>query len=308
MVPRHGRQRYSRACEESRRSRPTPTRSSKDRELPLRQTRCSTSTLPTTSCSPPARFPSSIGRRTDRREPRPLKKADVVGASLLFHPVRHLATSLEEWIRYPSPDRDATCSTQGRRPTRATSWATGARTENTTVTFMPATPEWLIDEYAEMIEFVASIPPLLTLWENRAQAPAPSASSRPNDRPEHDDAGDDPIRAALQARAGIRELESDIGRSSQTCARRRSAGHARTGSSSTTSGRLQACPTSRGSSRRRLTRLAERQERIATLVSSIDQRIRREAATEERRAAHEEMSPPSARGEESSTTSSGATE
>ena len=42
------------------------------------------------------------------------------------------------------------------------------RTDNTTVSYMRAAPEWLIDEYEEMIEFVASVPPILTLWENHA--------------------------------------------------------------------------------------------------------------------------------------------
>jgi hypothetical protein len=85
-----------------------------------------------------------------------------VGATLLFHPVRHLATSLEEWIRYPRPSVKNLLGQQGYAGDLV------ARTDNTTVTFMPASPEWLVDEYQEMIEFVASIPPLLTQWEDQA--------------------------------------------------------------------------------------------------------------------------------------------
>ena len=86
-----------------------------------------------------------------------------MGASLLFHPVRHLATALEEWIRYPHPIVDNLLEQQGFADDLV------ARTDNTTVTYMPASAEWLVDEYQEMIEFVASIPPLLTLWQNRVQ-------------------------------------------------------------------------------------------------------------------------------------------
>ena len=87
---------------------------------------------------------------------------EAVGASLLFHPVRHLATSLEEWIRYPQPTVENLLGQHGYAGDLV------ARTDNTTVTFMPASPEWLIDEYGEMIEFVASVPPLLTHWEEQA--------------------------------------------------------------------------------------------------------------------------------------------
>jgi hypothetical protein len=95
----------------------------------------------------------------------PAKLAEVekeVGSTLLFHPVRHLATSLEEWIRYPRPSVKNLLGQQGYAGDLV------ARTDNTTLTFMPASPEWLVDEYEEMIEFVASIPPLLTQWEDQA--------------------------------------------------------------------------------------------------------------------------------------------
>jgi hypothetical protein len=85
-----------------------------------------------------------------------------LGAQLLFHPVRQLATSLEEWIRYPPPTVNNLVKGQGYVGDLI------ARTENTTFLFMPNSPDWLIEEYKEMTEFVASVPPLLALWEHDA--------------------------------------------------------------------------------------------------------------------------------------------
>jgi hypothetical protein len=87
-----------------------------------------------------------------------------VGSTLLFHPVRHLATSLEEWVRYPPPEVENVLAGQGYLDELI------VRTDNTTILFMPSSPEWLIDEYQEMVEFVASAPPLLTLWEKDAMS------------------------------------------------------------------------------------------------------------------------------------------
>jgi len=50
---------------------------------------------------------------------------------------------------------------------------------------MPASPEWLVDEYQEMIEFAASLPPLFALWEREIEARAEQA-----DRGLPDDAGE----------------------------------------------------------------------------------------------------------------------
>ena len=107
----------------------------------------------------------SISVQHPDRSTSPATLADLktaVGASLLFHPIRHLATSLEEWVRYPAPDVHNLLGRQGYAGDLV------ACTDNTTVTFMPASPDWLVDEYMEMVEFVGSIPPLLTLWENQA--------------------------------------------------------------------------------------------------------------------------------------------
>ena len=100
-----------------------------------------------------------------------------VGSTLLFHPVRHLATALEEWIRYPRSMMRNLLADEGFAGDLV------ARTDNTTITFMPSSPEWLVDEYEEMVEFVASIPPLLTLWEKEASRLARLlTSSRPRPR------------------------------------------------------------------------------------------------------------------------------
>ena len=87
--------------------------------------------------------------------------ATAVGGSLRFHPVRHLATSLEEWIRYPQPKVENLMEGAAYVDDLA------VRTANTTVLYMPSTPEWVFDEYEEMIEFTASLPPLLASWEKR---------------------------------------------------------------------------------------------------------------------------------------------
>ncbi len=85
-----------------------------------------------------------------------------VGWTLLFHPVRHLATALEEWIRYPPPGVTNLVSQEAYVGDFV------VRTDNTTVSLMPASPEWLVGEYEEMIEFVASLPSLLELWKRQA--------------------------------------------------------------------------------------------------------------------------------------------
>ena len=85
--------------------------------------------------------------------------AGVVGGSLLLHPVRSLATSLEEWVRYPTPE------VENLREQSGYSDDLVVRTANTTVLYMPSSPEWSFDGYEEMAEFVAALPPLLAAWE-----------------------------------------------------------------------------------------------------------------------------------------------
>ena len=129
------------------------------------------------------------------------------GASLLFHPVRYLATSLEEWVRYPRPTVTNLLDGQGYAGDLV------VRTDNTTVTYMPASPEWLIKEYGEMIEFVASVPPLFTLWESKALQlgkELDEALSGLEQRIQAKEADDDPIGELHEQEKRIREMESDI--------------------------------------------------------------------------------------------------
>jgi hypothetical protein len=179
-----------------------------------------------------------------------------VGASLLFHPVRHLTTSLEEWIRYPAPEVENVLGRQGYTGDLV------ARTDNTTVTFMQSSPEWLIDEYEEMIEFVASIPPLLTLWERKALDLADELEEGGSIEKLHDDA-----RKILELEQDIRAQLAFL-RSPALC---RTLGHRQFLDALWTAAGL---PELEAELERRLTMLADRQARIATRLSSMDERNR----------------------------------
>jgi hypothetical protein len=88
------------------------------------------------------------------------------GASLFLQPVRQAATTLEEWIRYPTPD-------VGKLNLLGDLGFTGdvlVRTANTTFLMMPASPNFLVIEYEEMAEFVASLPALLRGWTEAIEA------------------------------------------------------------------------------------------------------------------------------------------
>ncbi len=83
-----------------------------------------------------------------------------VGATLMFHPIGNFAVSLEEWIRYPpTGEIENLIDGAGRAGDLV------ARTSDTTILYMPTSPDWMCAEFGEMIEFIASIPPLLTAWE-----------------------------------------------------------------------------------------------------------------------------------------------
>jgi len=90
--------------------------------------------------------------------------AGAVGASLLFHSIRQLATSLDEWVRYEAPAPENLLEGLGYAGELA------VRTANTTVVVAPASPAWATDAYLEQAEFVASMPALLRSWERQAIA------------------------------------------------------------------------------------------------------------------------------------------
>ena len=86
------------------------------------------------------------------------------GISLLMRPIRQMATALEEWARYPPG------SLEERNLIEGIGYEGDLllMTTNTTVLHMPATPDWMVREYVEMVEFVASLPPLLMVWRRWA--------------------------------------------------------------------------------------------------------------------------------------------
>lgn len=104
----------------------------------------------------------SMPSRADSTGPIPADELlEAAGASLLFRPVGDWATSLEEWVRYPPLDREGVIDA----PARAGDLI--VRTADTTVLYLPTSPEWVCKEHEEIIEFVAAVPPLMTAWEKR---------------------------------------------------------------------------------------------------------------------------------------------
>ena len=196
-----------------------------------------------------------------------------MGATLLFHPVRHLATSLEEWIRYPPPAVVNLLRREGYAEDLV------ARTDNTTVVFMPKSPEWLIDEYEEMVEFVASVPPLLTHWEKRAQRldRALERSMRSTESS---------VGTLHDQELQILELEQDVRRQ---LAFLRSPALCRTRAQRRfLDDLLEAAglPALEEELERHLTRLAERQERIAAMIRRNEQEHRRQEQEQNERLRH----------------------
>jgi len=181
---------------------------------------------------------------------------EAVGASLLFNPVRHLTTSLEEWIRYPAPEVTNVLGPQGYTGDLV------ARTDNTTVTVMQSSPEWLIDEYEEMIEFVASVPPLLTLWERQARDLARDLEEEHSLEKLHEQAG-----KLLELEQRIRGQLAFL-RSPALC---RTLGHRQFLDALWTAAGLPALETEL---ERRLTMLADSQARITTRLSWLDEQRR----------------------------------
>ena len=217
----------------------------------------------------------SLRKQDGRPSPATVETLEqAMGATLLFHPVRHLATSLEEWIRYPPPAVVNLLRREGYAEDLV------ARTDNTTVVFMPKSPEWLIDEYEEMVEFVASVPPLLTHWEKRALR-LDRALER-SMRSEESSVG-----TLHDQELKILELEQDVRRQ---LAFLRSPALCRTRAQRRFLDDLwkaAGLPALEEELERHLTRLAERQERIAAMIRRKEQEHRRQEE-EHRRQEHEQ--------------------
>jgi hypothetical protein len=127
-----------------------------------------------------------------------------VGSSLLFHSVGDHATSLEEWVRYPAPEVENLMEGAGSVGDLI------MRTPDTTVLYLPTSPEWLCGEYEEMTEFVASLPPLLALWERRIRERAKELERAMADlRTAGDDAGER-LGQIHRDEAELHEVQAEI--------------------------------------------------------------------------------------------------
>lgn len=186
-----------------------------------------------------------------------------VGASLLLRPLSQLAASLEEWIRYPTPDVVNLVESVGCIDDLV------VRTENTTVLFMPASPDWVIDGFEEMVEFVASVPALLMSWEQRAWDHAQKLEKTLPSLQEWIAQPDTvlPIADLLMEEVKLRQLEADIRRDLAFLhSPARSRRHRDFLNAVWTAAGL---PTLEDALERQLTVLSTLQERLSTMVSVI---------------------------------------
>jgi hypothetical protein len=96
---------------------------------------------------------------------------------LLLHPIRPNASGLEEWVRNPVGEPRNLAGDMG---------FTGdlvVRTSNTSILVMTATPNWVLINQVEIIDFAASLPTLLLLWreildpDSRMKLPDPDTTS-----------------------------------------------------------------------------------------------------------------------------------
>jgi hypothetical protein len=99
------------------------------------------------------------------RHARPADLCTAVGSSLLTREVRQMAaTSIEEWLLQEPSECDNLFEKHARRGELALG------TANTTILFMPHSPDWVIlDEHEEMADFVASQKALYRMWERQLE-------------------------------------------------------------------------------------------------------------------------------------------
>ncbi|MEA2419154.1 MAG: hypothetical protein QOE60_1360 [Thermoleophilaceae bacterium] len=211
--------------------------------------------------------------------------AGAVGGSLLLHPVRDLATSLEEWVRYPPPVVENLMEGAGYIDDMT------VRTPNTTVIYMPSSPDWSFQGYEEMVEFIAAVPPLLASWEDqiidfeRAVKDELPELRREAREPHPDDAAEEygprnPRRLdeILEREAALRELETYV---RQELARLHSRRLVRNRVHREFLDRLweaAGLPRLEAELERQLDVIATLNERLSTLESSIAERNRQKSA------------------------------
>jgi hypothetical protein len=134
-----------------------------------------------------------------------------IGSTLLFHPIGDFAVSLEEWIRYPPAKQVENLMKGAGRIGDLV-----ARTSDTTILYMATSPDWMCAEFGDMVEFVASIPPLLTAWEKQITSHSRALEDRleilkqsvSGQGPE----ADFDLRAIHREEAGLHELRAEVRR------------------------------------------------------------------------------------------------
>jgi hypothetical protein len=134
-----------------------------------------------------------------------------IGSTLLFHPIGDFAVSLEEWIRYPPTEQVENLMKGAGRVGDLI-----ARTSDTTILYMPTSPDWMCAEFGDMVEFVASIPPLLTAWEKEITAHSRALEDRleklKQSVSDEGQEADFDLRAIHREEAELHELRAEVRR------------------------------------------------------------------------------------------------
>ena len=200
-----------------------------------------------------------------------------VGASLLFNPVGSWATSLEEWVRYSAPKVENLI--QGAGP----AGDLVMRTHDTTVIYMPTSPDWLCREYEEMIEFVAAIPPLLTAWEKRVREHADELEEQFKVLQEGSSDPDKRMKQIHRNEAGLHKLHAEIRRELAELHSPRLVYDRASRAFLDRLWKAAELPMLEASLDRQLVIILTLQQRLAVMASGIAEENRREAAKREQR-------------------------
>lgn len=102
-------------------------------------------------------------RDVDGRQ-RPATHDDIAAAagSLLYQPIHRSTITLEEWICCRTPMKVSNLFADTRFDCDF-----AGRAANTTVLYLPASPNWVYLDYVEMAQFAAALPALLRLWRSQ---------------------------------------------------------------------------------------------------------------------------------------------
>jgi transposase-like protein len=93
-----------------------------------------------------------------------------LGVSLFWQPVATAAATLEEWVRYPAPSSQNVLEDRGFRGDLV------LQTTNTTIIALPGKPSFLVANYEEGAESVATLRPLLENWRRQVLESVAKAS------------------------------------------------------------------------------------------------------------------------------------